>query len=152
MAIAPPQAPATLRITRTLPATRERVFRAWTDPQALARWLAPSDQFSTSVPEFDLRPGGRYRVEMRLADQTHVVGGAYREIRPPEKLVFTWRWENEPAHTVETLVTVELFDRVGSTELVLTHERFADEASRDEHHKGWNGCLERLGHFLEARS
>lgn len=152
MAIAPAQAPTTLRITRTIAAPREKVFRAWTDPEALARWFAPSDAYRTNVPELDLRPGGRYRVEMLLADKIHRVGGTYREIRPPEKLVFTWKWENEPAHAGETLVTVELFDRGGSTELVLTHERFADEASRNEHDKGWAGCLERLERFVEARS
>lgn len=152
MATTPAQAPPALRITRTFPAPRERVFRAWTDPQALTRWFAPGVEYETRVAELDLRPGGRYRVEMLRAGQTHRVAGTYREIRPPEKLVFTWRWENEPAHVGETLVTIELFDHGGSTELVLTHERLAEAASRDEHEKGWQGCLGRLGTYLEARS
>jgi uncharacterized protein YndB with AHSA1/START domain len=47
----------------------------------------------TTVPILELRPGGRYRVEMRKGDATHVVVGEYREIRPPKRLVYTWKWE-----------------------------------------------------------
>ncbi len=147
-----PARPATpLRVTRTFPASRERVFRAWTEPQALTRWLAPSDDFQTTVLELDLRPGGRYRVEMLQGDRPHRVAGTYVEIRPPEKLVFTWTWDNDPAHVGETLVTLEFIERGDSTELVLTHDRFADAASRDEHGKGWTGCLDRLASHLAGQ-
>jgi len=150
MATAETQTPTALRITRTLRAPREKVFRAWTDPQAIARWFAPGDDFRTTVFELDLRPGGRYSIEMLQGDQPHRVAGTYVEIRPPERLVFTWKWENEPAHAGESLVTLELFDRGGSTELVLTHDRIAEQASRDEHEKGWGGCLARLENFVAA--
>jgi uncharacterized protein YndB with AHSA1/START domain len=152
MALAPTQAPTAVRIARRLTAPREKVFRAWTDPQAIARWFAPSEDFRTTVFALDLRPGGSYRIEMLEGDKPHRVAGRYVEIRPPEKLVFTWKWENEPAHVGESLVTIELFDRDGATELVLTHERIADPASRDEHEKGWGGCLTRLETFLSATS
>lgn len=137
----------TLRIARTLAAPREKVFRAWTDPQALARWFAPGDDFRTTVFELDPRPGGRYRIEMLEHGRPHRVAGAYVEVRPPEKLAFTWAWESEPEHG-ETLVTLEFFDRGGATELVLTQERFPTEASRNEHDKGWAGCLDRLAASL----
>jgi CubicO group peptidase (beta-lactamase class C family) len=68
--------------------------------------------------------------------------GVYREIIPNEKLVFTWGWEGPERH--ETLVTIELSDRDGGTELVLLHERFADQAAADHHGQGWRGCLENL--------
>ena len=142
--------PAPLRIARTYAAPRETVFRAWTDPRALTRWFAPADDFRTEVPELDLRVGGRYRVHMTQGDATHRVTGTYLEIRPPERLVFTWRWEDEPAHLDETRVTIELFERDGATELILTHDRFTDGASREEHGKGWNGCLDRLGRYEET--
>ena len=145
-------APASLRITRTYPSPRERVFRAWTDARALTRWFAPTDEFRTEVVELDVRPGGRYRVDMIQGERKHRVTGKYIEVRPPERLVFTWQWENEPAEGFETLVTIELFDRGGSTELVLTHDRFPDGASRDEHEKGWNGCLDRLGRYVDAKA
>jgi uncharacterized protein YndB with AHSA1/START domain len=108
MASPQPTSETTLRLSRTYPAPREEVFRAWTDPKALERWFAPSREFVTNVSLLELRPGGRYRVEMRKGDASHVVVGQYREIRPPEKLVYTWRWENHPERgTEDTIVTVE---------------------------------------------
>ncbi|MGH9367504.1 MAG: SRPBCC family protein [Thermoanaerobaculia bacterium] len=150
MATAPAQTPTTLRITRTYAAPREKVFRAWTEPQTLGKWFAPSDEYRTAVTELDVRPGGRYNIEMRHEGKVYSVRGIFRVVRPPEKLVFTWQWENEPdrGDAGDTLVTVDLFDRAGRTELVLTHERFPSETLRDEHEKGWTGCLGRLERLL----
>ena len=135
----------TLTLTRTYAAPREAVFRAWTDPDALKQWFGPTDEFTTPIAEVDLRMGGRYRIGMQSPDQEdlHIVGGVYREIEPPEKLVFTLSWE-EGIDVGETLVTVEFRDLGGSTEVVLTHERFPSEEARDKHHEGWSGCLDRL--------
>lgn len=153
MATAQPIPETALRITRTFRARRERVFRAWTEPEALKRWFAPDDTFDTRVLHFDPRPGGRYRVDMRKDDASHIVAGEYREVRPPERLVFTWKWENHPERgTEDTIVTLEFYDQGESTELVLTHERFPDIAARDEHNKGWTGCLDRLGRYVSERS
>jgi uncharacterized protein YndB with AHSA1/START domain len=89
---------------------------------------------------------------MTQGDKSHAVAGRYIEVRPPERLVFTWKWENEPAHVEETTVTLEFHDRGSATELVLTHDRFENAASRDEHDKGWGGCLDRLARFLGEAS
>ncbi len=133
-----------LEIRRTFEAPRERVYRAWTEPAALARWFAPSEQYSVFVHALDLRVGGAYRIEMRHdSGRSSVVLGTYRALEPPERLVFTWRWEQEPA-TAETLVTVTLAARAGATELVLRHELFATAAAAGEHDKGWSGCFELL--------
>ena len=75
------------------------------------------------------------------------LSGTYREVRPPEKLVYTWRWEAEPEYG-ETLVTVEFHDRGGSTEIVLTHELFPTEKARGEHERGWSGCCDKLAKIL----
>ena len=153
MAIAQPTTETALRITRTFRASREKVFRAWTEPEALKRWFAPDDAFDTRVLLFDSRPGGRYRIDMRKDDASHIVAGEYREVRPPERLVFTWKWENHPERgTEDTIVTLEFLDHGGSTELVLTHERFPDAAIRDDHNKGWTGCLDRLARYASERS
>lgn len=150
MASPQPIPETTLLISRTLPARREEVFRAWTDPQALARWFAPSDEYKTTVPVFDFRPGGRYRIVMRKDGEDHIVCGVFHEIRGPEKLVFTWRWETKPME--DTFVTVELHDRGASTELVLVHERLTPVDFRDRHEHGWIGCLDQLGRYLSERS
>jgi len=129
----------------TLKAAREKVFRAWTDPAALKKWFAPGDDYATPIAEVDLRVGGRYRIQIRSPQgKLHTVVGAYREVKPPEKLVFTWSWQEGGMDVGETLVTVEFRDRGNSTELILTHELFPTAETRDEHTKGWTGCLDRL--------
>ena len=144
MAVTKPSANISLKITRTLHHSREKVFDAWVDPKALTRWFAPSDDYTVVVPTLEARVGGRYVVEMRRSDG-HVskAVGTYRALDRPSKLVFTWGWEHEPG-AGETLVTVELIERGRTTELVLTHERFPTEESREQHNQGWTGCLNRL--------
>jgi uncharacterized protein YndB with AHSA1/START domain len=146
-----PATETTLRLTRTLPAPPEEVFRAWTEREALKSWFAPSLEFETTIHELDVRPGGRYRVEMKSPEgQVHVVAGIYREVTPPRRLVYTWRWETPSSlGAADTRVTLDFHDRPGGgTELVLTHENFPGAPARDEHDKGWNGCLDRLGRYV----
>jgi uncharacterized protein YndB with AHSA1/START domain len=153
MVSAPPTSETALRLSRSYPAPREEVFRAWTDPKALERWFAPDPEFVTRVPILELCAGGRYRIEMSKGGATHVAVGRYQEVRSPEKLVFTWVWESDPDRgTEDTIVTVEFRDRGRSTEVVLTHERFPNAAVRDDHGKGWTGCLEMLATYLTERS
>lgn len=154
MASPQPTAETSLRISRTYPAPREEVFRAWTDPKALERWFAPDPEFVTKVPILELRPGGRYRVEMTKGGATHVAVGQYREIRPPEKLVYTWKWEVSDmaaGHFEETIVTLEFHDRGHETELVLTHEKLPNAEERGKHEHGWNGCLGQLARYISER-
>jgi uncharacterized protein YndB with AHSA1/START domain len=98
-----------------------------------------------STAEVDLRVGGRYRIAMEGPDgAVHVVSGAYREIDPPRRLVYTWQWENSPRFP-ETQVTVEFRARAdGGTDLVLVHEGLPDEDSYARHAHGWDGCLAKL--------
>ncbi len=134
----------TLRITRTFAAPRDRVFQAWTDPEKLKQWWGPPG-YVTLVAEVDLRVGGHYRFGMKKIPDGEIfyLSGSYREVRPPERLVYTWRWENEP-HGTETLVAVEFRGLGASTEVVLSHEMFPTRDARDQHDMGWTGCLERL--------
>ena len=146
-----PETATSLTISRTINAPRERVFEAWTDPARLHEWWGAGENFTAPIAEVDLRVGGAYRLGMQAPDQQapYVVGGIYREVRPPERLVYTWVWEKGPSDTSdwtppETLVTVEFLDKGGSTEVVLTHEQFPDEHMRDEHSQGWSGCFDSL--------
>jgi uncharacterized protein YndB with AHSA1/START domain len=141
----------TLTVRRTFQAPRERVFGAWTDAKTLAEWFHPSAEYTTKVPELEFKVGGRYKVEMHhQSGNVHAVGGTYREIKPPEKLVFTWRWERDPA-SQESLVTIEFLDRGASTEVLLTHAQLPDAEQREKHAHGWNGCLEQLARFIQTQ-
>lgn len=79
----------------------------------------------------------------------HLLRGEYQEIRPPERLVFTWSWENRPDYG-KSLVTLEFLDNAGQTEMILTQERFPTTESRDAHNKGWVSCLDKLSEYLES--
>jgi uncharacterized protein YndB with AHSA1/START domain len=143
---APPQ--IALQVKRTFAAPRERVFRAWTDARELAVWFSPAPDFTIVIPELDLKVGGACRVEMHhKSGAVHRLNSIYREVDPPRKLAFTWRWEPE-ATSVETLVTVEFHDLGKSTEIILTHERFASQEDKEKHNQGWVGCFDQLGKFL----
>jgi len=140
----------TLTLRRTFRAPRDKVFRAWTSAKELAQWFAPSAEYLTKVPELDLKVGGKYKVEMQhKGGNVNTVGGTYREIKPPEKIAFTWRWENDPAGQ-ESLVTIEFLDLGPSTEILLTHTQLPNAEQRDKHAHGWNGCLDRLDRFVQA--
>lgn len=143
-----PTAATTLHVKRVFAAAREQVFQAWTDTEALKRWWGPPG-YATPTASVDLRVGGAYRLGMRKLPDGEIfyLSGLFREVRRPERLVYTWRWEAEP-EMGETLVTVEFRAFVGSTEVVVTHELFPSEKARGDHDRGWNGCLDRLADLL----
>ena len=82
-----------------------------------------------------------------------MVGGVYREIVPPERLVFTWAWEDDAlSHRAghETLVTVSLRALGNRTELTLAARTLRQRGSRDSHGHGWNGSFDRLATILAS--
>ena len=132
----------TLEIRRVFNASRQQIFQAWTQPETIVQWFAPTSEHVTSVPKLDLIAGGQYRIEMKAPDgNTYSAIGEYLEISEPEKLVFTWAWDGGDSGM---LVTIDLYEKNNGTELVLTHEKFPDSGSRDHHNEGWIGCLDRL--------
>jgi uncharacterized protein YndB with AHSA1/START domain len=140
-----------LTIRRTIRASAARIFRAWTDPAELSRWFMPADTYTCVVAEADVRVGGRYRLVMRApGGEEHRLSGRYQEIVPDRRLVFSWAWDSTPER--ESLVTVELHGRDDTTDLILTHRRFADAAARDRHDHGWTGCLAMLERHLAGQT
>jgi uncharacterized protein YndB with AHSA1/START domain/predicted Ser/Thr protein kinase len=137
---------STARIEAHIPAPPEQVFALWIDPDRMADWYAPSDDFGPTTGEVDPRVGGRYRIGMLLPGQTEprFVSGQYCRVDAPRTLSFTWAWEPHKAGWPETQVTVEFQPKGGGTDLVLTHERFRDEPDKNGHAQGWQGCLNRL--------
>lgn len=138
-----------LTLTRVYAAPRELVFSAWTDPDQFAGWLGPHGFTAPSVT-LNLTVGGNWRACMRneTTGAEVWVHGVYREIVPPERLVFTWEGEALPEPTVVTLTFAE---DGGKTELTLHHAGFPDVAARDDHTGGWTEALEELAGYLEAR-
>jgi len=138
-----------LEIKRFINAPRERVYRAWTDPAQLKEWWGP-DWVRTRNITADVRVGGKYRWDLTDPDGDEMSAfGEYRELVPGKKIVFTWKWdddENWEEHN--SVVTVELSDRDGGTEVRLIHEKLPSEASRDRHNEGWNSVLDRLEKFV----
>lgn len=146
-----------LRLTRRFDAPRERVYAAWTDPALLRQWWAALQGWDTSVAEVDLRPQGRYRLSMRNPDEDaeYTVVGEYVEVRPPERLAYTWTWEGDAEimrGSEATLVEVDFLDAGGATDVVLTQSGFADARIRDMHAEGWSGCLDNLGRLEWPRT
>lgn len=132
----------TLVLRRTLPATPEQVFAAWTKPELVRRWFSPGE-LTVEEAELDVRVGGGYRIVMRSPEgESHSPSGLYEEIVPNERLVFSWRWAGSELVTRVT-VALRAVDG-GRTELTLTHEGFPDPPTRDAHEAGWVGCLEKL--------
>jgi glutathione S-transferase len=135
-----------LTMSRRFAAPREKVFDAWTNADVLKQWWAAAPTMDTPVAEVDAREGGRYRLSMRDTGtgETHTLVGEYREITPPERLVYTWTWETnaEAMHgSEETLVEVDFREDGDGTEVVVTHSGFAGPEIRDLHVQGWEGVL-----------
>lgn len=136
--------PPELRLTRMVPASVEDVFRAWTDPEVLARWWGPGDHTVTDV-ELDAQLGGRYRLVVATPEGgTMIMVGIYVEFDPPHRLSFTWNWEAGGVNRVESRVTVELRPAGEATELVLWHGGFPDEAVAAPYRRGWDATLPKL--------
>jgi uncharacterized protein YndB with AHSA1/START domain len=138
---------ASLTLVRTLQAPAQEVFKAWTDPALLNRWMSIPGG-GTASWEVDARVGGRYRFEMRTPDgQVHVTSGVYQELEPGRRLVQTWAYDGPHTDFVghETLLTVELREvEPGVTELTLKHERTPSDAYRDSVTQGWTALLDSL--------
>ena len=138
-----------LTIRRTFEAPRALVFAAWTEPTHLAQWSCPRG-FTFTENAGELRVGGAFTARMRSPQGTeHRLRGVYREIVPPEKLVFTHCWLDENGKPgPETIVTVVLTERDGRTEMRFHQGIFESVSSRDGHEQGWMSCFERLAELL----
>jgi uncharacterized protein YndB with AHSA1/START domain len=140
----------TLTVRRLFPCPREEVFEAWTNPDALVTWWA-GELAETVSAAVDLRVGGAYRLSMRAGGQVFALEGMYEEVEPPERLVYTWRWDGLDVDDGRwSLVTVEFQDRDGATEVVVTHEGIETANSFEFHQGGWTASLQELGQVLEA--
>lgn len=138
--------PTELSLNRIIRAPREKVFAAWTDPELLVQWWGPGP-VTCPQAQVDLRTGGAYRIANLEKDGSITwIAGKFERVEAPRMLVYTWTIGDNPGPP--TLVTVEFKAHPQGTELVVTHERFADAAIRDMHLEGWNGCIDKLEALL----
>ena len=131
-----------LSVDRRIPADREQVLHAWTDPDTLQRWWGPPDVDCVGA-EVDLRVGGHYRIGNGLPDGSVIwIHGEYLQIDAPSLLVYTWGVDGSDAAAQR--VTVR-FETAGDATLVrVVHEQITSVEAREGHSAGWNGCLEGL--------
>jgi uncharacterized protein YndB with AHSA1/START domain len=153
-------------LTRELDAPRELVWRAFTEPERLIHWWGPKG-FTVRDCHVDLRPGGHFRYALRSPDGQDLWGRlVYREIAPPERLVFIVSFTDQqgriarhpwsPSWPLEILSTVTFAERDGRTTLTIRwvpHEASETErqtfaAGRDGIRAGWTGTLDQLAAYL----
>jgi len=134
-----------IRLRRWFVAPRENVFRAWTNPEAIKNWWCPTGWAPANI-EIDLRVAGTFRIGMRDRESGLLVSvyGHFIEVRPPERLVYTWQWENAFRDMPETRVTVQFVERGTGTEVVLSHEDLPEIGVCLQHRAGWIAAWDRM--------
>ncbi len=149
---------ATLVITRLLNAPQELAFRAWTSPEHIKKWMRPEPGMIVPSARMDLKVGGKLRIQMQdPKGEYFTAAGEFREVKAPEKLVYTWDWEKDGSgddfgegEGKVSLITVEFLKRgEKQTEFVMTHTRFATVESRDSHAGGWGRAVDVLAEYVE---
>jgi uncharacterized protein YndB with AHSA1/START domain len=139
----------TLHLERVLHAPRERVFAACVEPAQLAEWWGPAG-FTTLKVELDVREGGRYRITMQPPDEEPFhLRGRYAEVDPPQRLAYTFEYEEPDPDDQETLVTLSFFDHPDGTRVAFDQGSFATQARYDLHETGWSETFDRLAEYLE---
>ena len=115
----------------------------------MKQWFGP-ENVQTRNLIVDARVGGEFRWDLVNPEgENMTIRGEYRELQPGKKIVFTWQWQDdEDWENHISIVTVELDDADGGTELRLAHEQLPNEESRDGHTQGWNSVLDKLAKFF----
>lgn len=138
-----------LVITRDFDAPRALVFKVWTDPSHAKNWWGPRDYPATHM-EMDVRPGGAWRHCLTSRENGTELwqGGVFREVVVPERIVFTFAWEEEDERGLETLVTVTFAEQDGKTRMTFRQTPFQSVEEREGHRGGWTSSFDRLEEHL----
>jgi len=139
-----------LRQERVFDAPLDRFFEVLTDPTELAKWWGPHG-FTTPEIHLDLRVGGSYRLTMQPPEgEAFHLSGAFLEVRPPDRLSFTFRWDEPDPDDRETVVVLSLGSVGGSTRVSLSQGEFATRERLELHRQGWADSLEKLDEVLRT--
>lgn len=141
--------PGTVRLHRVLTAPTERVYRAFLDPAALAKWLPP-DGFTGTVHALDAQVGGQYRMSFTnlTSGNGHSFGGTYLELVPNQRIVHDDRFE-DPDLPGRMVTAIDLRDVSGLTELNIVQEGIPDAIPVEQCYLGWQQSLELLKRLVE---
>ncbi|MFM0138433.1 SRPBCC family protein [Caballeronia grimmiae] len=139
----------TVRLQRVLRATPERIYRAFVEPDAIAKWLPPYG-FTCQVHHMDARTGGTHKMSFRnfSTGHSHSFGGEYIELVPFEKLRYTDRFD-DPNLPGEMHVTVSLRQVSCGTELTVVQEGIPDVIPVEMCYLGWQESLLQLARLVE---
>jgi uncharacterized protein YndB with AHSA1/START domain len=139
----------TVRLHRVLRASPERAYRAFLDPDALAKWLPPRG-FTAKVHHHDARVGGGYRVSFTNfgTGKSHSFGGRYTELTPHERIKYTDKFE-DPGMPGEILVTISLRAVSCGTELNVVQEGIPSAIPVELCYLGWQESLRQLANLIE---
>ena len=142
--------PSTIRLHRVLQATPERVYRAFLDPDAKAKWLPPNG-FTGKVHHMDARVGGSYKMSFTnfTTGKSHSFGGEYLELSPHERIRHTDKFD-DPNLPGAMQVTINLKKVSCGTELNITQEGIPDVIPADACYLGWQESLALLAKLVEA--
>ena len=133
-----------LRIVRTLPASPEEIFDAWTDPASVRVWMCPGAVEET-IASLDVRVGGQFKLVMRERDREHVHTGEYLEVERPRRLAFSWVSVATLGQVTRVVITLRRL-AARRTELVLEHSLLPSDDARRSHEGGWSQIVDKLGH------
>jgi uncharacterized protein YndB with AHSA1/START domain len=139
-----------VRIERTFDAPAEDVFDAWTSEEVIGRWFRPGRGWGEASAEVDLRVGGSVRVVMRGPDGSEVrAGGEYTLIDRPNKLAFTWTFDDDPAN--EQIIELEFTEQEGVTTVLFVNSNISEERRRDQQYEGWSACFDEMSRVLASK-
>ena len=130
-----------LTVERTINARQEDVFNAWLNPDMLRKFMMPAPGMSVAKAANDPRKGGRFDIVMQAGENEIPHSGTYFEIDPYDRIVFSWE---SPFSADGSTVTLAFEPADQGTRITLTHIRFTDAETRDNHEGGWNGILDAL--------
>jgi uncharacterized protein YndB with AHSA1/START domain len=140
----------TIRLHRVLRATPDRIYRAFLDPDAMAKWLPPNG-FTGKVHQMDARVGGTYKMSFTnfTSGKSHSFGGEYLELVPNEKIRHTDRFD-DPNLPGEMQVTVTLKKVLVGTDVAIVQEGVPDVIPPETCYLGWQESLVLLAQLVEA--
>lgn len=140
---------STVRLHRVLRAPPDKVYRAFVEADAVARWMPPNG-FTCAVDHLDAEVGGTYRMSFRnfSTGNEHAFGGAYVEVVPGQRLRYTDKFES-PSLPGEMQTTVTFTEVESGTELEVVQEGIPEEIPPDLCYLGWQDSLDHLARLVE---